>query len=120
MRDYEYECSTCGAFELRRPPEMASRAADCPSCGKAAKRRYIFNTSVSLRTVEATPARREDRKVAEFGGAWLENCDLSGNGYGIVGSGGEVGGQNVKIHNSSLGAIKARGTRIAIDNLDIA
>jgi putative FmdB family regulatory protein len=38
MVTYEYRCIECGAFEERRPMGAATASADCPSCGREARR----------------------------------------------------------------------------------
>jgi putative FmdB family regulatory protein len=37
---YEFRCSTCGPFDLRRTMQEATQAAHCPSCTQPAQRLY--------------------------------------------------------------------------------
>lgn len=37
---YEYRCTGCGPFEVRREPALAAADAACPGCGAPAARRF--------------------------------------------------------------------------------
>lgn len=49
MALYDYDCATCGPFELARPMAESARPAHCPSCGRTARR--VF-TPPGLRLLE--------------------------------------------------------------------
>ena len=60
MPAYDFECETCGAFELALAMSDAAAEADCPACGRRAAR--VF--SAPMLTAPGSPVRRA-REFAE-------------------------------------------------------
>ena len=65
---YEFRCPSCGPFDLRRDMQEAGQAADCPSCGQPAQRRYTVSrgsrSEGMLRGADKLDRARADRALS--------------------------------------------------------
>ena len=61
MIEYEYRCSACGPFPLRRPMGDAAPSAACPACGRDSRRRF---SAQPVRRVQPALAGALERQEA--------------------------------------------------------
>ena len=65
MALYEYDCATCGPFDVIRPMAESARPARCPGCGEEARRVFSPPALPLLARPMRTALDREEKSAHE-------------------------------------------------------